>query len=437
MLRVLRGLVWICLLAVLALGGVFLWLLEPVPRTTGGGPPRPEDVAATRAFVKEVRAEALGEVTAASDGIVAVTEAEANGILRVAARMFPAGHAEVRVAEGRVHAVASLPVPWPGGARWLNLEGIAPEFEGRPRLEVLTVGGVALPPGPAVEAARIGANLVLGQGAGDVFLGAARRLEIAEGEMRFTMALDEDDRRGFMRGLFGAMRGGEMPGPEEVDAYYVEIRRAIDAGRLPDAGSYMPHLRFVLARVLERSTDETLANEYTAGIFGLAKACGAQDFALVVGRLVGDPLDAFGEWDRDCAAVTFADRVDTRRHFTTAAALRAASNRGVSVSIGEFKELHDSLGWEGGGFDFSDIGANQAGIRLSDTVMRGGRADLARTTELMVAEGDVLVDVARLPQIMLRGAFEARYGSIASDAYAAEVARIERLIDEVTIHRPR
>jgi hypothetical protein len=56
---------------------------------------------------------------------------------------------------------------------------------------------------------------------------------------------------------------------------------------------------------------------------------------------------------------------------------------------------------------------------------------------MMEAEGDVLVDVSRLPQIMLRGQFEARYGSIESPAYAAELARIERLIDEVTIHRPR
>jgi hypothetical protein len=255
--------------------------------------------------------------------------------------------------------------------------------------------------------------------------------------MRFTMALAEEDKKGFMRGLFGAMRGDEMPEPEAVDAYFVEIRRAMDEGRLPDGGSYLPHLRFVLERVLERSTDATLARDYTAGIFGLAKACGARDFALVVGRLVGDPLDAFGDWSRDCSEVLFADRIDARRHFTTAAAIRAASNRGVSVSVGEFKELYDSVGWEEGGFDFSDIGANQSGIRLSDLVMRGTRADLARTLELMAAEEDVLVDLARLPQIMLRGAFEARYGSVESAAYAEEVARIERLIDEVTIHRPR
>jgi hypothetical protein len=56
MLRMLRTLLWVSLLLVVALGDALLWLLEPVPRTPGAGPPTPEDVAATRRFVTEVRA---------------------------------------------------------------------------------------------------------------------------------------------------------------------------------------------------------------------------------------------------------------------------------------------------------------------------------------------------------------------------------------------
>jgi hypothetical protein len=437
MLRFVRALLWLFLLLCVVLVAVVLWLVEPEPRTTGAGPPTPEDVAATRRFMTEVRAAAPSGAPRDADGLVVLSEADANGILRVAARMFPAGHAEVRVLEDRVHALASVRVPWPGAERWLNLEGVAPEFEGRPRLDYLAVGGWELPPAPFVAAARVGANLVLGERAGDVFLGSARRLRVENGEMQFTMALGEDDRKGFMRGLFGAMRGSAMPEPAEIDAYYVELRQALDDGVLPDRGSYLPHLLFVLTRVLERSNEATLANGYTAGIFALTKACGAQDFALVVGRLAGDQLDSFGEWRTDCSAVPFADRIDTRRHFTTAAALRAASNRGMSVSVGEFKELYDSLGWKRGGFDFSDIAANQSGIRLSDRIMSGTRADLERTLALMRTEADVLVDLSRVPAIMPRAEFEARFGSIESEAYAAMLAEIEALIDEVPIHRPR
>ena len=59
------------------------------------------------------------------------------------------------------------------------------------------------------------------------------------------------------------------------------------------------------------------------------------------------------------------DRHDSRLHFITAAALKAASNRGFAVGVGEFKELYDSLSGDNG-FDFTDLAANNSGIRLSD-----------------------------------------------------------------------
>lgn len=435
MWRILRLLIALGLLCIVVMAGLVLWLVDATPRTTGGGPPQPEDIAATRRFLTEVRAKTFEAAPDQSDRLLVLNEADANGILRVATRMFPAGYAQIHVLGDRVYGVASLRVPWPGEDRWLNLEGVAPEFEGTPRLDHLAIGDWSLPPTAFIEAARIGANAIVGSRAGDVFLGSAKALEIVDDQMHLTLALAEEDKKDFMRSVFGTIRGDDMPPSERVDAYYVEVRRALDDGVLPSSGSYLPILRFVLGRVLEQSDDATLANEYTAGIFGLAKACGAKDFALVVGRLVGDPLDSFGEWRTDCSGVLFAQRIDTRRHFTTAAAIRAASNRGVSVSVGEFKELYDSLGWKQGGFDFSDIGANQSGIRLSDRIMAGTRADLAVILALMQAESDVLVDISQLPQIMPRPEFEARFGSIDSPAYAQKVSEIERLIDQVPIHR--
>lgn len=428
------GLVLVVLLLVAA-GGLLATLVDAAPRTPAMTAPSPEDVAAARRFIKEVRTKTLDGAPSARDRVLALNEREANGILRVATRMFPAGHAQVLVFDDRVFAQASLRLPWPLENKWLNVEGVAPEFQGTPRLEHLEVGSWSLPPGVLVQMGRIAANLILGNRAGDVALSSAEALVIEDDKLLVTLALREDDKKGFMEALFSTVRGEAMPSSETIDDYYVDLRRAIDAGELPDRGSFLPHLRFVLARVIERSNDETLANEYTAGVFALAKACGAQEFSLVVGRLVGRPQENPGTWQRVCDDVVFADRIDTRRHFSTSAALRAASNRGMSVSIGEFKELFDSLGGgSANGFDFSDIGADQSGIRLSDTIMAGTRADLKRTLTQLKAESDVLVDLTRLPQIMPRAEFEARFGSISSEAYAKQFAQIEALIDEIPIH---
>ena len=434
MLRLLIGLLKVvAVFAVVAVVAVLL-MLDPAPSLPDMAAPSPEDIAETRAFVTEVRA-------VAEDGRVApirVTEARAAAVLRVGTRFFPGARGAVAIEGGRVLMAAAVPVPVPGlGTRWLNATAVAPPFEDRPRLDRVTLGGVPLPPDLVVELARVGANVVTGNGAGDIFLDSARRLEVTDDGLLIALALDDADKSGFMRGLFGTMRGADMPGTELIDGYYTALRTAIDDGTLPVEGSYLPHLRFVLERVHAESTDATLANEYTAGIFALSKACGARDFMLVVGRLAADPLDAFGDWNRDCLDVTFNGRIDSRRHFTTAAAIQAASNRGVSVSIGEFKELHDSIGWERGGFDFTDIGANQSGIRLSNLVMGGTRADLRRTLDLMQEEGDVLIGFSDVPPIMLRGEFEERFGTIDSPEYRAMIAGIEAKIDRLTIHRPR
>ncbi|MGA1677720.1 MAG: hypothetical protein ACO377_14990 [Pseudomonadales bacterium] len=427
-------------LLVAALGSVgaaifVVSLLEIAPSTPTVTAPSPEDVAVTRRLVKEVREKTVDAAPLERDRLLALTEAEANGVLRVAARMFPYGRADVQVADGRVLVRASLRLPLPLENRWLNVEAVAPEFQGAPRLERVVVGGRSLPPEPLLAMARWGVNLVMGNRAGDVILGSTDGLVIQDDQFQVTLALREDDKSGFMDALFAAVRGEDMPSNETVNGYYVALRRAIDAGELPDRGSFLPHLRFVLARVLERSDDKTLANEYTAGVFALTKACGAREFSLIVGRLAGQSRDDAKGWQRVCDDVVFADRVDARRHFITAAALRAASNRGLSVSVGEFKELFDSLGSSReSGFDFSDIGADQSGIRLSDTIMTGTRANLESMLNQLQAESDVLVDIAQLPQIMPRAEFEARYGSIGSEAYAKQFADIEALIDAIAIH---
>ncbi|MFM7119420.1 MAG: hypothetical protein ACKOZX_04060, partial [Gammaproteobacteria bacterium] len=55
MLRILRLLIALGLLCLVVGAGFVLWLVEPMPGTTGGGPPKPEDIAATRRFLTEVR----------------------------------------------------------------------------------------------------------------------------------------------------------------------------------------------------------------------------------------------------------------------------------------------------------------------------------------------------------------------------------------------
>lgn len=425
----------------IAIPAIGLAFLDGAPTLREMAAPSPQDVASARSLIHDIRAvtndsHRLG--TGLSETRVAIPVVEANAALRLGARVVPGFRGRTEVREGRVALAASLPVPLPfGGERWLNVTATAPPFEGEPRLESLSIGGIALPPGPVIWAGRVGANLLFGERTGDRILSAASAMHLEGEAMVFTLRLDEESRGIVMRRIFGTIRGGDMPTGEDIDVLYVQIRDAIEDGRLPDAGSLVPHLRFALdlarARAGESPSRDQMAEAYTTAIFALTKACGAWNFTVVVGGLAGGDREALGDWSRDCRSVTLRGRKDTRLHFTTAAALKAASNRGVAVSIGEFKELQDRI--RGGtGFDFTDLAANNSGIRLSDRMMavRGGAWD--RLVARIAGEEDVIVAFEGIPGRLTDEEFTARYGTLDSAAYAAEFNAIEAKIDALGLH---
>ncbi|KGK40958.1 hypothetical protein LH51_18600 [Nitrincola sp. A-D6] len=124
-----------------------------------------------------------------------------------------------------------------------------------------------------------------------------------------------------------------------------------------------------------------------------------------------------------------------RRHFITAAAIQAISNRGVSVSAGEFKELLDSIGsGRHSGFDFTDIVANNSGIRLSNRMMATSADQWPKLLELIQTDADLVTSLDGIPERMPREEFERQYGDVDSDEYAEMIERIEARIGRLPLH---
>ena len=258
-------------------------------------------------------------------------------------------------------------------------------------------------------------------------------MQIEDDKEAFGIAMDEIGSNGVMRGFFGTLRGADMPEPHEIDRYYLLIRTAMDRGELPNKGSYLPYLQYTLEAALEGSRTEGVQNAYTSAIFALTSICGARDFTLIVGGLVGNEPATDKDWKTDCGELTLNGRIDSRRHFTTAAAIQAASNRGFAVSVGEFKELYDTV--KSGGFDFTDLAANNSGIRMSNTLMSSPIADWPMALESIQYENDVIVAFDGIPQIMSGIEFLSTYGDVDSPEYYAMLSRIEAKIDVLSLHR--
>ena len=341
-------------------------VLENRPIVTKMSAPTPNEVVEARAFVHGVRSSIKSGV--ASSAEFETNEVELNSVIKLGAHIFSGFRGALTVDEAQVAVNVSIPVLLARNSKWVNVSATVPTFDRTLSLSSVKLGRFSLPPHLSLEVIRIGANIIFGDGFGDKVLTSASSMGVEDYRLTFVLEMNEMGHNGILRSVFGTMRGASMPGPQEVDRYYMLIREAMDRGDLPNEGSYLPYLLFTLEAALEGSRNESLQNAYTSALFALTRACGAEGFTHIVGGPVVSDFAQDKVWETDCRKLTLNGRVDSRRQFTTAAAIQAASNRGFAVSVGEFKELYDSMQ---SGFDFTDLAANNSGIRMSNRFMHG------------------------------------------------------------------
>lgn len=408
-----------------------LLVLDDDPVVTDFNPPTSEEVIQARAFVKGVREAVNPDVSATSDFITRVDEL--NSVVKLGARIIPGFRGKIETKGAAVAGWGSLPLTVGGITKWANVYVEIPEFDGEIVLTEVRLGGVSIPPSLALRLARTGANLAFGNDMGDTVLGAANRLEIRGDDLAFVLNLDQVGGNGVVRGVFGSMRGSDMPEQDVIMRYYSAFREAMDRGDLPANGSYLPYVLHMLNMAYEGSRNDGDQDAFTSSVFALSMACGAQDFYLIVGGITDGKTVFSQKWKTDCRELLFNGRIDSRRHFTTAAAIQSASNRGFAISVGEFKELYDSV--RSGGFDFTDIAANNSGIRMANLFMSTPSDEWPALIARIKKENDVIVSFEGIPQIMDETEFAELYGDIESPAYLARLADIETRIDQLALHR--
>ena len=216
------GFLWTLLgrlfVGLLAVGAIlFVLVVDDKPRLPGLPAPSPEDVLAGREFVQRVRAATRS--TTSDLATVSITIKEANSVGRLVARFLHGSRAVARVKDGRVVGEASLRLPWPLTDGWINAAAVVPPFEPQLRLEEIHAGQLSLPPAMSLEVARLSANLLLGDGAGDRILRRISAMRIDGDELTFILSLERERQGSFIRQFFGTIRGREMPEAEKVDRY--------------------------------------------------------------------------------------------------------------------------------------------------------------------------------------------------------------------------
>ncbi len=428
-MRLLRWTLNLALVVGALVAAAFLLLLSPDTQAPPIDAPASEDVQRARTTLGTLRD---AEVARGATTPIPVSAAEIEALVALGARILPGLRGTVSLEDGAVTLLGALPVL--DGRRWLEAEARIEDFTGGLRIAALRVGRLDIPPDAARDLAVALANRRLGQEAGDRVLAAFPSMAASSAGVVLTRAHSGRDADQLPLGKDVARRvvqamGADMPSGPEVVSYLDAIAAAFADGTLAGEGSFLPHLRFTLDLAYERGAAGDLAHAYTAAILALTHACGTSRIATVLPD--GEALDR--RRSALCGRAGLHGRVDQRRHFVTAAALRSLTNRGAAVSIGEFKELADMAEMRNG-FDFTDVAANNSGIRLSDRMMSAPASAWPSLLDAIETEADVIVPLDGIPTLMARSEFEARFGTLDSPDYAAMLARIESRIDALPIH---
>jgi hypothetical protein len=299
------------------------------------------------------------------------------------------------------------------------------------------VGSLTLPRSIAKPLGRAALDLALGDGNGTALVGMVRSVSVADGKVvvGFKPLADFQARLESIRQRFRLAREEAVTlGDAALTRAYCEellrMAESADPERPTSLASYMGPL-FDEAR--RRSRGGSAVEQNRAALMALAIYYGSDKFQELTGPVLTEEMKRRRPHTGE---VTLAQRKDSRLHFIYSAALKLAADSGVSIAIGEFKELTDSTP-HGSGFSFADLAADRAGIWFAREATHD-EASAARVQALLAGDGSEAVFfpvIGDLPEGLPEQEFARQYGGVDAPAYRAMVAGIEGRLRELPLYR--
>lgn len=393
------------LVAVVLLIGLSLAVLSTAPSVDNRNRPTADDIAAARNIIQQVKSsQGLGaplrlHLEARQIGAMAVLAGEASGFRRM----------EAEVSADVFSARASLPLV---GGLWINTAAtVAGTHDGFPVVH-LKVGRVALPAIASRWSADFIRWLLLRNGVELPPLDeVVRHFSVSDGAVTAELALPQHT--GLVERLVGA--AGVSVDDRLVEQIYCGLGRAQDEGA-------SPRLSALVQQAFHGASGSDPVNYNRAAFVALAFYV-VQDQAHPLAQAAADRI-------RNCARpaenVILRERTDLAKHWAFSAALTAVLGEQMATSLGEWKELHDSLP-SGSGFSFVDLAADRSGLHVARMALDPRTASTTARFLSTVSDNDLLPDVlARAPEGLSDVEFVGRFGSLDERRYRDAVSRIDR-----------
>jgi uncharacterized protein YpmS len=180
---------------------------------------------------------------------------------------------------------------------------------------------------------------------------------------------------------------------------------------------------------LGNSNSATLENE--AAIMALAIYVGHRRFSTLFGDLsfAVDPIPTVRK------KPVLANRQDLSLHFIFSAAIKLLSEQGISIAVGEFKELMDR-GNGGSGYSFIDLTADMAGANFATLAVDPRTAEqIQNIMSLEASESFFFPNINGFDEGMDKSQFRQKYSDIESLEYLKVLDEIERRLSKLPVSR--
>jgi hypothetical protein len=367
--------------------------------------PNARDLEAARGAWHQLKAaQRTGAAT-----LVRVDNGMITGLSALASDATGLARFEAQVKSGVLAGKASLSLP---AGLWINASATATgRHDGFPAYR-LKVGRVTFPETMSRWFADLGRTILRLRGASVPPLDEmVRQVSINRDDVLAMLALPADS--GVVNELISV--GGEgVDGPLVSDIYcrIAAEQRANPVRELP--------------QVVRRAFDV----DYADGTVDYNRAAFVALSFLVVGERAEALTPQAAELKKDCPhpprRYVLRQREDLAKHWAFSAALTAVLGKETADSLGEWKELNDSLR-NGSGFSFVDIAADRSGVRTALRALDPGTAESMVDELSRVTEEDLLpVALLQAPEGLSEATFVDRFGSLDQQNYRRAIAAIDQ-----------
>ena len=351
--------------------------------------------------------------------VLQVTQRDIEIVLGQAVGRYLDARFELQFDPGQARLRASLRLPKPLDAAWLNLSADLNDTAGRPAVDRWRIGHLLLPAWlPNLAIGQLWQQLFPPDGSRQP---GVPRLSFARGQARLVMAWRVDSRTSWLARW--------LPEDEQqrLRAYAEQLTMLTRGLPAQSTVSMTDLIAPLFALAQRRSTNgPTAAAENRVALLALTLYANGHALGAAAMPWSGGPMVSR-------VPLTLNGRPDSPLHFLISAVLAAQVGVGVADTAGLYKEVSDAQG--GSGFSFNDLAADRAGTRFGLLAMNAPQR-LQAMLAAGVRERDLMPDVNDLPDGLTAAEFAARFGRVGTPAYQRMLADIEARLDRCRIFQP-